>query len=215
VNLNDTQLQRARQRADAAGLGNRVELVKADFARLPLPDASFDVVYAIEATCHADDRHRVFAEAFRVLVPGGRFVGYEWCSTHTREPSNAEHERVLRAIAEGNALPSVTPTGEVDAAILAAGFELREARDVTVDCDPQTPWWMALDGEGGLRHWPRTPIGRAITTKLVRVLEASRVAPRGSSEVSALLNYAADALVEGGRLGIFTPMYRFSAVKPV
>ena len=214
VNLNPTQLARARARADAEGLGERIVLVESDFAALPFPDASFDCAYAIEATCHAPDRARVFAEAARVLVPGGRFVGYEWCTTERYDRANPEHRRVCREIEEGNALPPLASTGEVDDAIRAAGLVLIEGRDIRLDGHPSTPWWLALAGEGGWRAWPRTPVGRALTGRLVRILEALRVAPAGATEVSALLNRAADGLVAGGKLDIFTPMYRWSAVKP-
>lgn len=213
VNLNRTQIGRARERAAAAGLGDRVAVVEADFAALPFPDASFDAVYAIEATCHAPDRRPVFAEAFRVLKPGGRFVGYEWCLTDRHDPSRPDHVAALRDIEEGNALPPSVPTAVVDDAIRGAGFTLLEGRDVAADCHPDTAWYMALEGDGGLRAWPRTTLGRRVTGALVRGLEAVRLAPRGSTEVSDLLNRAADGLVAGGRLGTFTVMYRFSAVK--
>lgn len=214
VNLNRTQLTRARARADAEGLADRIALVQSDFATLPFPDASVDCVYAIEATCHAPDRARVFAEAARVLVPGGRFVGYEWCTTERYDRSNPAHQRVCREIEEGNALPPLASPAEVDAALRAAGLELIEGRDIRADGHPSTPWWMALAGEGGWRALPRTPVGRAVTGRLVRILEALGVAPAGATEVSALLNRAADGLVAGGKLDIFTPMYRWSAVKP-
>lgn len=214
VNLNATQVRRARARADAEGLADRIEVVQTDFASLPMPDSSVDAVYAIEATCHAPDRRAVFAEAHRVLKPGGRFVGYEWCTTAAYEPTNPEHLAVVREIEEGNALPPSIPTTAVDDALTAVGFVLKEGRDVAVDCHPDTPWYMALEGDGGLRAWPRTRIGRSVTGAAVRVMERLRIAPRGAVEVSALLNRAADGLVAGGRLGIFTVMYRFSAVKP-
>ena len=214
VNLNATQVERARTRAASAGLADRIALAEADFSAVPFPDAAFDVVYAIEATCHAPDLRSVFAEAFRVLKPGGRFVGYEWCTTAAFDDANAEHSRVARNIQESNALPPLRPTEAVDETLRACGFALREARDVAADCDPGTPWWRALNGEGGLRALPRAPWGRALAGLLVPALEWLRLAPPGASEVSALLNQAADAVVAGGRLGIFTPMYRWSAVKP-
>lgn len=40
------------------------------------------------------------------------------------------------------------------------------------------------------------------------------MAPEGTQAVSSFLNDAADALVAGGDLGIFTPMYFALARKP-
>ena len=56
--------------------------------------------------------------------------------------------------------------------------------------------------------------GRTATNLAVRALETARIAPRGSAAVSTFLNRAADALVRGGRTGIFTPMFYFLARKP-
>jgi SAM-dependent methyltransferase len=43
--------------------------------RLPLPDASFDVVFADNVMEHLDDPETVFREIHRVLKPGGVFLG--------------------------------------------------------------------------------------------------------------------------------------------
>lgn len=45
-----------------------------DAARLPFPDAAFDVVTCRVAAHHFPDLPRVIREAWRVLRPGGRFV---------------------------------------------------------------------------------------------------------------------------------------------
>ena len=60
----------------------------------------------------------------------------------------------------------------------------------------------------------RTRLGRLLSHTAVRTLERVGVAPSGATELSALLNRTADALVDGGRLGIFTPLYFFAARKP-
>ena len=44
--------------------------IQADFMSLPFPNNHFDGVYAIEATCHAPEREKVYGEIFRVLKPG-------------------------------------------------------------------------------------------------------------------------------------------------
>jgi sterol 24-C-methyltransferase len=57
-------------------------------------------------------------------------------------------------------------------------------------------------------------VGRWLTSKLVRILEATSVAPKGSTEVATFLNHGAVALVRGGKTGIFTPMFFFHVRKP-
>lgn len=62
-----------RARAAAAGRSN-VTFHEADIRRLPFPDASFDVVLTNCVVNLVPDKRAVFAEARRVLHPGGRLV---------------------------------------------------------------------------------------------------------------------------------------------
>ncbi|QFQ97089.1 methyltransferase domain-containing protein [Streptomyces phaeolivaceus] len=58
--------------------GERARIVHADGAATPLPDASFDSVVCFTMLHHvptAEQQDRIFAEAFRVLRPGGTFAG--------------------------------------------------------------------------------------------------------------------------------------------
>jgi len=58
-----------------------------------------------------------------------------------------------------------------------------------------------------------TTAGRIVTHAFVSTLEFLRIAPRGSTKVSSLLNATAIDLVEGGTKEIFTPSYFFLARK--
>jgi len=51
-----------------------VEYHRGDACALPYPDASFDVVCAMDLLEHVEDPARLVAEASRVLAPGGVFV---------------------------------------------------------------------------------------------------------------------------------------------
>jgi ubiquinone/menaquinone biosynthesis C-methylase UbiE len=73
LNIDARQLERARQQVRASP-GNTVVFVEGDACALPFPDASFDVVLAVECIFHFPDRQRFFEEARRVLRPGGRLV---------------------------------------------------------------------------------------------------------------------------------------------
>jgi SAM-dependent methyltransferase len=70
VDLSPENVRLARARAGHSG----IEFVVGNAEQLDLPDRSFDAVINIEASHLYDDRNRFFAEALRVLRPGGYFA---------------------------------------------------------------------------------------------------------------------------------------------
>ncbi len=48
-----------------------------DFHQLNYAAASFDLIFDLEAICHAQDSRKVLSEVFRVLKKGGQFVVYD------------------------------------------------------------------------------------------------------------------------------------------
>ncbi len=214
VNNNAYQIDRGTRQNREAGLADRCSFLKADFMNLPVEPGSFDAAYAIEATCHAPDKRGVFSQVWKALKPGGLFAGYEWCVTPRYRRDDPVERAIIHDIEEGDGLPELATYAEVDNGLRAAGFELLETADLAAASDPETPWYLALDGQFSLTGFQRTIVGRVVTHQMVRVLEAIKVAPAGSCAVSQFLNKAGDALVKGGKLGIFTPMYFFLARKP-
>jgi sterol 24-C-methyltransferase len=207
INNNAYQVRKVETYNRKQGLDHLCSVRKADFLKMPLPDASYDAVFAIESLPHAPDKRRAYAEIFRVLKPGGLFVLHEWCLTEKYDASNPEHRRLKFGIEIGNGLPELAPIPEVISALKDVGFEVLETWDAASDSDPGMPWYRGLEGRDlSLSSVPRTPIGRSITNVVTRTLEAFRVFPRGTTAVSTLLNHAADDLVAGGRTGIFTPL---------
>lgn len=74
TNIDPDHLAACRALVKMSGLENRIECAPADFQSLPFADNSFDVWWCQEATVHAGNKPAVFAEALRVLRPGGRIV---------------------------------------------------------------------------------------------------------------------------------------------
>src|SRR5204862_5963325 len=73
LDMTDEMLDLARENQRKAGVAN-VEFLKGEIERIPLPDASVDVVISNCVINLSADKRRVLAEAFRVLKPGGRFA---------------------------------------------------------------------------------------------------------------------------------------------
>ncbi len=213
INNNTYQIERAKHHT--RDVESRCRFIHGDYMRIPEDDDCYDAAFAIESMPHAPDKAGAFREILRVLRPGACFAGYEWCLTDDFDPENAEHQWIKNEIMVGDALPEIASMPEICDALRAAGFELLEATDRAPESDPGTPWYRALQGRDlTLSSIPRTPFGRALTNLTLRVGERLRLFPEGSRAVSTLLNAAADALVEGGRSSIFTPMFFFLARKP-
>ena len=73
LDLTDEMLELARRNQSEAGVEN-VEWLRGTIEEIPLPDASVDVVISNCVINLSGDKRRVFAEAARVLRPGGRFA---------------------------------------------------------------------------------------------------------------------------------------------
>ncbi len=71
VDLLPEMVERASTNAAAAGLDN-VEFVESEIESIPLPDESVDAVISNGVISLSARKARVFAEAMRVLRPGGR-----------------------------------------------------------------------------------------------------------------------------------------------
>src|SRR5256885_5439658 len=73
LDMTEEMLALARENQRKAGVAN-VEFLKGEIERIPLPDASVDVIISNCVINLSADKRRVMHEAFRVLKPGGRFA---------------------------------------------------------------------------------------------------------------------------------------------
>ena len=143
LNNNAFQISRGEQINKSTGRHDNCGFIKADFMNIPVPDNTFDAVYQIEATCHAPDAEKCYAEIFRVLKPGGVFASYEWCLTEEYDPKNEKHKQIRQDILLGNGLPTARSCKDVSKAMKAAGFKLEEEEDLVKTSDVN--WYEPID----------------------------------------------------------------------
>ena len=217
INNNEYQLTQAKSKNIDAGLDHLAEYVKCDFTNMStLNDHSFDAGYAIESTCHAQDKQRAFAEIFRVLKPGALLWGQEMCLTDSFDPTDVRHGQLKQELMRGIALHDIATFRGVNNSLEAAGFEILEANDLAETGDPSTPWYGPMDSRYGSigNFFRRTPMGRAAIWWVVRLSELIALFPRDAHKVLRFMDRTADAYVNGGKEGVFTPLYCFLARKP-
>ncbi len=215
LNLNAYQIERCRKSALRAGLGDTCDFLLANYLDVPLPDGSFDAAYSFEAICHTPTRDVCFRELYRLLKPGGHVALTEWAMTDLFDEADPVHRDIRDRVEFANATPQLPTTSKFVADLEAAGFDVLSSRDQALDSDPDWPWHRSLQGRDfSLASLARIPIGRWFTASALALLERLRIAPDGAGETTRILNGAADALVEAGDLGIFTPCFLVHARKP-
>lgn len=144
IDVEKPVLAKARERAAARGLSDRVEFVQVEPGPLPFPDGSFDVVFSKDAMIHIADKEALFADIMRVLKPGGWLIASDWLIAHDDEPSpEMKHYIGLEGLSFGMASPE-----RYRRALQQAGFTDIELRN-------RNPWYLevargelaALEGE--------------------------------------------------------------------
>lgn len=117
------QLDKARRLAEEAGLG-QVELREGRIERLPVDEESCDCVISNGVINLAPEKDRVFAEAARVLRPGGRLAIADIVSERQLKEATVCNAELWAACIGGAAQQD-----SYQEAIAAAGLVMQEWRD--------------------------------------------------------------------------------------
>lgn len=122
VDFTDAQLAVATGLARDHGIRN-ARFIGASIDRLPFADASFDVVLSNGVINLSPVKHRVFAEAARVLRPGGRLALADIVSATPLKEATRRNTELWAACIAG-AIPATAYMRELE----AAGFAITSTR---------------------------------------------------------------------------------------
>ena len=78
VDVESYVIREATQRAAQRRESDRVRFLRVPPGPLPLTDSSFDVVFSKDSIIHIQDKRALYAEALRVLRPGGALCVSDW-----------------------------------------------------------------------------------------------------------------------------------------
>ena len=174
IDVEPQLLDRARERAECAGLEEAVDLRLVEPRPLPFDDAAFDVVFSKDSLIHIPDKLALYAEVLRVLRPGGVFAASDWLA-HEMAGEMPEFQKYMEL---KNHLDFAMATPDETAAVMrTAGFQDVSTRD-------RNAWYAVLAEEearqvaGPLReqlveaageeiyaHWVKVRRGLADATK--------------------------------------------------
>lgn len=116
LDMTDEMLELAKQNQANAGVAN-AEFLKGEIEQIPLPDNSVDVIISNCVINLSGEKERVFAEAFRVLRPGGRLAISDIV---VRGPVPAEIQRSLELWA--GCVAGALDEPQYSALLIQAGF---------------------------------------------------------------------------------------------
>jgi arsenite methyltransferase len=122
LDMTDEQLDKAARLRDREGL-SQVEFVEAHIEELPFEDASFDAVLSNGVINLSPRKGRVFAEAARVLRPGGRLAIADIVSGRALKERTRRNVELWAACIAG-----AIPRDDYVNAIEAQGLQVKEQR---------------------------------------------------------------------------------------
>jgi len=166
VTLSAVQAGVGRRLVDEAELAGRVTITQADFHDLPFPDASFDVVLFLESCGYSSARGALFAEAARVVRPGGRIYVKDVFAragplTEIEARSIAAFDDLWQ-LAASPTLPGVTADLEAAGCAVISAGELRHVDSdrfvaAMVEPDPDTIFRLTELGQAFALSAPDCP----------------------------------------------------------
>ncbi len=202
INIDQEQLDNAKQFAEKNMISNLCHFVNADLNDLPIPypDNSFDAVYEIQALSLSKDLEKLFVEIARVLKPGGKISLLEWVKLPKFDPDNQHHQKLMQGIKPLIGAIGTPSPAEYESFLEKAGFEILVSRDPSIN-QAQKPLIEKTD-----KHFKRF-------YPFVKFLVKVKLLPHFFSALFERASQNVDAFCEADLSGLITTSYHIVAQK--
>lgn len=135
ITLSEKQLEKARQLAKNHGVQGRVEFHLQDFLNTKFPNDYFDIVWAIESVCHAENKKEFLQEAHRILKPEGKIIVAD--GVLKRDVRDSEKE-IYKDFLDGLVLPNLAKIDDFENWMKEVGFRNVRFWDKTEEVKPSS-----------------------------------------------------------------------------
>lgn len=139
IDIEPGNIQLAEALVRRNGLSRHIAFQLVEPGPMPLAPNSADVIFTKEALCHIEDKRPVFADFYRLLQPGGVFIGSDWM-TGAENTSSAAYRAWEDQLRSAGLSFTFTSMAAHRSGLQSAGFEQVEITDDTA--------WTIEHGEG-------------------------------------------------------------------
>lgn len=145
ITLSNKQKEKAERSATQMRLNDRVDFKQEDFTDTHFTDGSFDVIWAIESVCHAEDKFKFLTEAYRLLKPGGRLIVADFFS---KSDLTGKDKDLMDKMAYGWAISAFATMENFKDQTTKAGFTNIITEDASKPITPSAKklYWYSFPG---------------------------------------------------------------------
>ncbi len=163
ITISQVQVEMANAAATKARANAEFRLMDAEAMTF---EKQFDVLWSVESISHYHDRERFFADAAKIIRPGGVFAITDWFKKPNL--SRAENKKYIDPIEKGMFV-RLEEIGEYEEYLRSNGMEILDREELTRSC--ARTWDLCLEIIGDSAFW-------ALATKygpdFIRYLKAFR-----------------------------------------
>ncbi|MGQ0467628.1 MAG: methyltransferase domain-containing protein [Sporichthyaceae bacterium] len=147
ITLCPPQVRTASRNAARSKVRELVDFEVRDFVSTGLPDASFDVVWAVESVSHSARKVDFLREAYRVLRPGGRLIVAD--GFMVKDDLSHDEAALMRSWMDGWSMAGFATLDRFRRDLRTVGFDVAREQDATDNVLPSSQRLFRL---ARLRH---------------------------------------------------------------
>jgi len=130
IDINHKFVETARKEAEKRNLDSLVSFHEMNFCKTAFKENTFDIAWALESSCYAEDKRAFLEEMSRVLKPGGRIV--------IADAYNTRDTPELGIDLSGWVVPNIPGVTEFTEYLTRAGFRHVACEDISSQVMPSS-----------------------------------------------------------------------------